>query len=108
MRMLGHYAVGEGGGGGLQQRDGWLLKDIEVISCAGIFFTLPDFDFRRGMREIESRENARGGGGDFKWFRGHILFIYTPAVRSKIWSKLIFGRLGVILRFRVLITYVGA
>ena len=52
------------------------------------------------------RGGKRGGAERvFKRFRSHIISKYTPAVTSKMWSKLIFARLCVILRSRVLIIY---
>ena len=49
-----------------------------------------------------------GGESVFKRFRLYLIVSYTPAVISKIWSKLIFAILFVILRLRIQIIYVGA
>ena len=66
---------------------------------------------RLGKRKRgEKKENKKIGGGGrvFKRFRSHIILKYTPAMRSRIWSTLIFATFCVILRARVLIIYVGA
>ena len=54
-------------------------------------------------QEGAGEKKKRGGGGGervFKRFRSHVIYnnIDTPAARSKIWSKLIFASLCVILR----------
>ena len=50
-------------------------------------------------------QKKRGGGGGFKRFRSHDIIEYTPAMRSRLWSTLIFATLCVILRSRVLFRY---
>ena len=63
------------------------------------------------MERLRKRERGKKEGGGkgrvFKRFRSHIILKYTPAMRSRIWSTLIFATLCVILRSRVLIIYVG-
>lgn len=44
----------------------------------------------------------------FKTFRSHNIYKDISAVRLTVWPKLIFAPVGVILRSRVLIIYVGA
>ena len=75
-----------------------------------VFITLADFDIRWGKREREKTNKKEGGGegGGVKTFRSHIILKYTPAMRSNIWSTLMFATLRVILRSRVFIIYVGA
>ena len=62
------------------------------------------------MRRLSNSEKDEGGGGEegFQRFGSHITLKYTEAVRSRVWSKLIFATLCVILRSRVLIISVGA
>ena len=58
-----------------------------------------------------SEGGGRGGGGRGRRFSrglGHITYTYTPAVMSKIWSKLISAKLCVILRTPVSRACVGA
>ena len=57
---------------------------------------------------IIKNKKYKEGKGRVKRFRSHIIFKYTPAMRSRIWSTLIFATLCMILRSRVLIIYGGA
>ena len=100
------------GGGEFQQRRGWLYEDNEVISSAWKCLLLWQISMLGGAFEQEGARKKKGGGRGggrkvFKRFKSHISK-YAPAVRSKIWSKLIFASLCVILRSRVLRIYVGA
>ena len=64
------------------------------------------------FEQKRSRKKKKGGGGGagrvLKRFRSHVILKYTPAMRSRIWSKLILATLCVILRSRVLIISVRA
>ena len=74
-----------------------------------VFITLADFDIRWGVsaRESEEKKTKKEGTG-FKRFRSHVIIKYTPGMRSRIWSTLMFATLCVILRSCVYFIYVGA
>ena len=62
---------------------------------------------RKPDKNLQKQECA--GWRILKSFRTYIVFKHSPAVRSKVWSKLIFfASLGVILRSPVLRIYVAA
>ena len=53
--------------------------------------TLADFNIRWGVRARESGAGRGGREGFFKRFRSHIIFKYTPAVRSNICRGLLYA-----------------
>ena len=61
---------------------------------------------RLSKRDREKNRDG-GSGGGVKRFRLHMLQKCTSAVRSNIWSKLIFASSCVILRSRVLRVVMG-
>ena len=83
----------------LQQRHGWLEIDNGVISSAWMYLLLWHIPMISGACEQKrarkkKTEGGLGGGRRvFKRFRSHIYNRNTPAVRSKIWSKLTFASL---------------
>ena len=60
------------------------------------------------LSKTERQKNGWGEGGRevFKTFRSHIILKDTPVVKSRVWSKLIFAPLWVILRLRVIIIHI--